>query len=202
MTKRVIPFIVFMSLLLIGFVGTAFAASAIAPDDQSSLLDFIRPAYDAIMAGHYMAGAALALVFALAAFKRYAPGKLHDFAVSDAGGALCALGISFFGAVATATMAGEGWGGLSVDVAIMSGKVAFMAAGGYVLIKKLIVVPLMESNWYQTKAPGWLKSVITIVLWAFMSKSIEEKTDEVGAEALKDNPSAGANGVVGSPEQF
>lgn len=203
MSKRIIPIIAVLCFGLLGFVGTAFAADAIAPDNQSNILDFARPAFDALMAGHYLAGAALALVFALTAFKRYAPGKMREFALSDAGGGLLALGISFFGAVATATLAGEGpFGGFTIAVAITSGKIAFLAAGGYVLVKKILVMPLLASAWYANKAPMWFKSVMGVVLWAFMSSSISEQAIEAGNEAVKDNPGPGADGIVGPPEQF
>lgn len=190
-------------LMYLSFVGTASAAGAIASDD-SSLLDMIRPAYDAIMAGHYVAAAALALVLAMAAFKRYAPGRAGEFAHTDAGGALCTLVMAFGGGLAMATASGQGWSGLSSAVLLTSLKVAATAAGGYTLLKKLVVEPLLASAWYKDRAPAWLKTVLAVAMFAFVRKDngATAKAEAAGAQATKDKPAEGAESAIGKPTEL
>ena len=75
----------FLGVLLTGFVVSAHAAQMASPDN-GNLLDLARPVFDQIMAGHYIAAAAFALVLSVALVKRYAPGKLGEFVHSDMGG--------------------------------------------------------------------------------------------------------------------
>jgi len=92
------------------------------------------------MAGHYLAGFAFALVLGMAAFKRYAPEKygIRKFAQSDVGGVITTFGMSFFGAIATATLAMKGWAGCRSASFAWPAGIGFLAIGGYVGIKKLL----------------------------------------------------------------
>lgn len=190
---------------LVSFIATAFAAGATVPED-GSIIDLARPVWDAIMAGHYVAGAALALCLTLALAKRYAPGKAGAFLNSDAGGALSLLGMAFFGAIATGTIAGEGWGGLSWGLALASAKVAAVAAGGFAIVKKLIVEPIRNSDWY-LNTPAWLKSLLQVVFWIFDKQTATDEViaeaEKAGEDAVKANPGTGAAKVIGrDPEKF
>jgi len=191
--------LVLMFLILASLTATVFAAGGPAPDDKG-LLDLARPAFDAIMAGHYIAGAALAVVVAMTCLKRYAPGKIGALANTDAGGALCTLVVSFAGGIAMATAAGHGWGGLSTTLMFASGKIALMAAGGYALIKKLLVEPLMASSWYQNRAPAWLKAVLGVALFFFTRKTEDpgEAATKAGDQAVADKPAGGADSAIGN----
>lgn len=193
-----------VGLMLFSFVATAFAAGAATPDD-GSLLDLARPVFDQIMKGHYIAAAAFALVLAVALVKRYHffGAKFDAFVHSDAGGALTTLVMSFGGAVATATMGDAPW---HWSMLWMSATVAFAAAGGYTIVKKLLVEPLRASTWYQTKAPEWFKAAMQVVLWIFDKKNagadVQTDATKAGDAAVAANPPGGADAVVGKPEEF
>lgn len=201
-TRNILAMLSVVGLMLISFVATAFAAGAATPDD-GSLLDLARPVFDEIMKGHYIAAAAFSLVLAVALFKRYAPGKLGAFAHSDAGGALTTLLMSFGGAVATATMGGATW---HWSMLWMSATVAFAAAGGYTMLKILIVEPLRASAWYKNKAPAWFKAALQVVFWVFDKRepAADAAADatKAGDDAVAANPPGGAESVVGKPEEF
>lgn len=187
-----------LGLFLVAFTASAHAAGAVAPD-EGSLLDLARPIFDQVMAGHYIAAAALSLVFLVALAKRYAPGKYGDFIRGDVGGSLMTLLGSFGGALSLATIGGAPWTWGMLTTALT---VAFAAAGGYALIKKLIVEPLVKSTWYQTKAPAWLKAALSIVLWMFDKKAAETKATADGQAAVIANPPTGVTGVVGEPTEI
>lgn len=188
-----IPMIV---LLLIGFTATAHAADAVTPPD-GSLLDVARPVYDAIMAGHYIASVALALVLGVALLKRYTgnTSKLGKFVHGDIGGALTTFAVSFFGAIATATLAtGSGWAGLSLSVLKVSSGVAVAAIGGYTIIKKL-VIPLLKP--IAAKAPAWMQPVFSILFWAFDKPDATTTATDAGNAAVAASPAQGTTAVTG-----
>lgn len=176
----------FLGVLLAGFVVSANAASTVAPDD-GNLLDLARPIFDEIMRGHYIAAAALGLILCVALIKRYAPGKFGTFVHSDAGGSLTTLLMSFGGALATATMGGAAW---TWGMLPAAGKVAFFAAGGYVLLKKLIVEPLLKP--LSMKTPTWMQPMWAMVFWMFDKKVSE-------ADALAGAKLAGDTAVLANP---
>lgn len=193
MTKKVLAIASLVGLMLVGMVATTFAAGSTLPED-TSLLDLARPVYDQIMAHNYLAAAALALVFMVALVKRYAPGKLGAIVHSDAGGAATTFLMSLGGAVATATIGGATWHWSMLSTA---GLVAFAAAGGYTLIKKLIIEPLRSSSWYQNKAPALLKTVLGLVFWMFDKPDAVADAEATGDAAVEAKPATGAAGVIG-----
>lgn len=202
MTRKMFAALSVIGLLMLGFVGSAFAQAQTLPD-QESLLDLARPIFDAVMAGHYLAGAALGLVFAVALFKRYAPGKAGAFARSDAGGVTTTFAMSFFGAAATSLLAFKGWAGMSLAMVKMSAGVSFLAIGGYVGIKKFLL-PLLAP--YLAKLPAWMQPGVKLLLWVFdrHDPATRElaKAEAAGAAAVAAEPSKGAESVTGDPEKF
>lgn len=194
-------------IFLLSFRAVSFAADPAMPSDDGSLLEQARPIFEAITAGHYLAGAAFALALAVALAKRWAPGKAGAFLHTDVGGTLATLAMSFFGAAATSLAAYKGFDGFSFTMLIASGKVAAMAAGGYALIKKLIVEPFRASSWY-AKSPAWLKAALQLVMWMFDKRGAAEtkiaEAEQAGADAVKANPSGGTDSPsnLGKPEQF
>lgn len=199
MARKILsPLLALLTLVLIClgmFSLTAHAAGAVTPED-GSLLDLARPVFDAIIGGHYIAGAALALILIVAAIKRYAPGRAGTFVHSDVGGVLTTLVISFGGALATATAGDVVW---RWSIAYSAGKVALVAAGGYTMIKKLLVVPLQNSAWYQNKAPTWFKACFGIVSWVFDKPDAVAAAEAKGLAAVVAAPAGGIADVVGSP---
>lgn len=202
MTRKMFAALSVIGLLLFGFVGSAFA-QAQAMSDQDSLLDMARPIFDSIMAGHYLAGAALGLVLAVAAFKRYAPGKAGAFARTDAGGVMTTFLMSFFGAAATSLLAFKGMAGLSLAMLKMSSGVAFIAIGGYVGVKKFLL-PMLTP--YVAKLPTWMQPLAKMVLWMFDRHDPADRELEqakaAGEAAVIADPPAGTESVTGKPEQF
>lgn len=187
-----------IGVFILAFTATAHASQAVAPDD-GSLLDLARPIFDQVMAGHYIAATALALVFCVALAKRYAPGRVGDFIHSDPGGALATLLMAFGGALATATMGGAPWTWGMLWAALT---VAFAAAGGYALIKKLIVEPIRNSAWYRNRAPMWAKAALQVVFWMFDKKAVETDATKAGQDAVDAKPSTGVDGVLGNPTEI
>lgn len=201
-TKKTLAALSVIGLLMLGFVGTAFAQSQ-AMDDQQSLLDMARPIFDAIMSGSYLAAAAFALLASVAAFKRYAPGRAGAFARSDVGGVATTFLMSFFGAAATSLLAFKGWAGMSLAMLKMSAGVAFLAIGGYVGIKKFLL-PLLAP--YLAKLPAWAQPGVKLLLWFFDRHDPAErelaKAKAAGETAVAESPPQGAESVTGKPEEF
>lgn len=188
--KSIVSYLSLAVLALVSFTATAFAAGAASPED-GSLLELAKPVYEAVMGHQWWLAASLALVFLCAAAKKYAPGKLGDFLRTDHGGALLVLLMSFGGAVSTGLLA-AGTGAMTLALAWAALKIALGAAGGYSLIRKLIVNPLLASTWYQEKAPAWFKSIMGLALWAFDKPTPIEKAEKAGSDAVAANPSTGA----------
>lgn len=185
-----------LGVLLTGFIVSAHAASAVAPDD-GNLLDLARPIFDQIMAGHYIAAAAAALILSVALLKRYAPGKIGEFVHSDAGGSLTTLLMAMGGSLLTATMGGAPWQWGMLWASLMVG---LTAMGGYTAIKRLIVMPLLVP--LQKRLPAWAQPVLGMVLWMFDKKFQADPVKEAeaaGDAAVANHPSTGADSVVGTP---
>jgi hypothetical protein len=182
---------------LAAFTATAFAAGAAAPED-GNILDLLSPVVDAFRSGKYLAAGAFAVVLAVALAKRYLPGKAGAWVNGDAGGALSALVVSFAGTVGVASGAGDAWSWAMVTTA---GKIALMAAGGYALIKKLVIDPLRP---LVARAPGWVQWLFSLATFVFdkATASPIKDAEKAGNDAVTANPPTGADGVVGKPEEL
>lgn len=151
---------------LVAFGATAHAAAAVAPAN-GSLLDLAKPVYAAIMAGHYIACAALALILTMAALRRYVGNwskETSDFLNSNAGNAVSTLVVSFAGAVATGAAAGVGWGGLSLHLLETSALVGVTAVGGYEVLVHVLVAPLVK------RLPASLQPLANFLMGVFNRK--------------------------------
>lgn len=200
MKNRIYIGMIALLTVFVAFSATAFAAGQIAPTD-GNIWDHAKPIYDAIVGGQWWLAASLALVFAVAAFKKYAGRvpkygpKLDAFANSDHGGALLVLVGAYGGALATGLVA-SGLSSLTLALAWAALKVAVGAAGGYSLVKKL-VLPVLRK--IADKAPSWAKPIFTLVFWAFEKTTPTEQAEQAGDDAVKANPASGADGVIGKP---
>ncbi len=206
MRKAISMFPVALIALIVFFLSMsvpAFAANAAT--EEQSLSEMMKVAYDAIVGGHYVAGVAFTLIVCVALLKRYSPGRLGRFVNGDAGGVLAAFVVSCAGAVATATIAFKGWEGLTLALLYGSAKVAVFAAGGFVMFKRLIVEPLLASDWYNERAPAWLKMALRGLLWIFTKRNdgdaVVKDAEAAGARAVADNPSGGVARVLGHPSE-
>lgn len=187
--------------LVATFAGVSFAAGAAEPAD-GSLLDYLQPIYDAFKSGNKPYAAALTVVLGLALLKRYGDklgARFSAFIKGDVGGALLALAMSFAGAVAVALHSGA----FAMSVLWAAGGVAVTAAGGYTLIKKLIMDPLFASAWYKT-APAWAKAAIGVVGWIFgeaTSTAIPD-AEAAGKAAVTASPAQGEAAAIGTPTEL
>lgn len=170
------------------FAGVAFA-------EPEALIDLAKPVLSAILSGQYAYAAALALVLAVAAARRYG-GARFPFLRSDAGGASLALVGGIGGALVNSLAAG---GGVSLALLWSALLVAVGAAGGYSLIKRLIVTPILEP--LAARAPAPIRAVLGVILWAFRSNAAADAT-AAGNAAVVASPSSGVAGIVGEPRDF
>lgn len=195
--KKLLTPLTVLACLLVPFMATSFAASAATPDD-GTLLDLIKPVWEAITGKHYWLACAAGLVAGIALVKKYAPASVRKYTDSDVGGSLMVVGLAFGGAL-VASLSGATAVPMSGALAIAALKVALVTAGGYSLIRKLVVDPLLASKWYQDKAPAWLKSVLGIVTWVYSKPDVAAEAEKAGDDAVKNNPSPGADGPAGKP---
>lgn len=197
--NRIYTYIIALLTVFVAFSATAFAAGQVTPED-GSIWDLAKPVYDAIVNGEWWMAAALGLVLAVTAFKRYAGSvpkygpALVKFANSDEGGPILVLVGAFGGAVATG-LAATGASSLTLALALTAAKVAVSAAGGYTLVKKLIIPRLRK---LAEKAPSWAKPIFAVIFWAFEKTPVAE-AEAAGEAAVRANPPKGVEGVVGKP---
>lgn len=178
-------------LLLFGFVATAFAASATVPDD-TSLLELLRPVYDAFAHGQYLIAGMAALVFAVAAAKRYAPAKwgIADWVHGEVGGPLMILLGSFGATMMTSLAAGTAtWAMFKT-----AGMIAAGAAGVYTLIKKLFIEPILKP--LAAKAPKWMQPMFAMVFWFFDRPSPVAVAEAAGQKAVDEKPATGISSSI------
>lgn len=195
-------FVAFLGLVLVFLISFAGVASATAMVDGGSggsgieeLVGLGRPVLDAVLSGHPGLAAALALVFLAAVARRYAAKRFRFFA-TDAGGAVIVLVGAFGGAAASLITGGATWGLALVWKALT---VAFGAAGGYSIVKRLLVEPVLRPlfNKIAAKYP-WLGPVFDVALWFFAKPDPIAKAEAAGQAAVEAKPSTGAAGVVGT----
>lgn len=198
MTKHIKSFLSMLTiplLLLVAFGATSFAAGSATPED-GSLLDLLTPIWEAATGKHWWLAGSLALVASVTAMKKYAPaGRLRNFVDSAPGVSLILLVGSFAGAVATGLVA-AGTDAITPSMAWAAFQVAIGAAGGYAIIKSLLVDPLLASEWYKTKAPAWLKGILSIATWAFTKPDVAKEAEKAGDNAVAANPPKGTDGTV------
>lgn len=191
---RALP--LWISLLLIAsfsFSATAFAAGAVA-DPDSSLLDLARPVYEALSGGHYAYAGALLVILLVALTKRYLGDRIA-WLHSDAGGSLLAL----LASSAAALGSGLASPGAVITLSLLKSAllVGVGAAGGYAMIKNLIIEPLLKP--LAAKAPAWTQPIFALVFWIFDKPSAIATAVKAGDTAVATHPATGVAGVTGEP---
>lgn len=170
---------------LLAFTTMAFAATAVEPSN-GSLLDYLKPVYDAFVHGHYMLAGMAALVFAVAVIKRYAPGVVGRWANRDPGSSVLVL-LASFGTAMTASLAGGA--GVTWVMLKAAAMIAAGAAGGYSLIKKVIIEPFLRP--LAARAPAWAQPIFALVFWIFDKPSPVEVAEAAGDAAVEAKPAPG-----------
>jgi hypothetical protein len=195
--NKLITLLVAAFSFLVAFTGTAVAADV--STDGAPLLDLAKPVLDAVMGGHWLAGAALALVLAVSLIRRYGA-KRFPVLTTDAGGTALTFLTSLGGAVGTAALAGSA---PSLALLWTALGVAAVASGGYTALKRLAAPAL---RWLEAKAPAWARPfvgpVIAVLLWFVDRPSAIAKAKAAGDAAVEANPPTGAAGVVGEPKNW
>lgn len=160
---------------------------------MQDLLDMLKPVYTAFASGRPAYAAAMVLVVLVAAARKYGASRI-PFLHSDLGGSLLALLGSFGGALVTALAIP----GATVTTGLMwtACTVAVAAAGGYSLIKRLLVDPVLRP--LAAKAPAALQPVFQLVFWIFDGPD-QAAAKAAGDAAVKAKPGAGLNSVTGKP---
>jgi hypothetical protein len=173
---------------LASFAGTALAADAI--DTDSSSVDIAKAIYDAFAGHHYAYAAAIAVILIVALVKRYLGPKvawLH----SDAGGSVLVLA----GATATAMASSLAGGGpVTLDLFKTAAMVGVGAAGGYALLKNLIINPFIVP--LAAKAPAWAQPILGVILAIFDKATPTETATAAGNAAVTATPAAGVSAVL------
>lgn len=186
----VVMFLSFTGLSVAFATGTELVRVAAPEVAEPGLLDLAKPILEAVRSGQGFAAAALALVFAVAAVRRYASPRFPWLA-SDVGGTLLNLLASLGGALATALAAGTA---PSLGLLASALGVAFAAAGGYSAAKRLLA-PLLEK--LKSKAPAWAAPIFDLALWVFAKPSAVAKAEAAGAAAVEAHPPGGLEGIAG-----
>lgn len=176
---------IFGAAVLLSFTAVAWAAESVT-GEGGSLFDLLRPVSEAFTSGQYLYAGMLALVLVVALTKKYL-GPRVPFLHTDVGGSLMTLVGSFAGALAT-TLAG----GAMVNFAMVKAAslIAIGAAGGYSLIKRLLIDPVLRP--LAAKAPAWSQPLFSMIFWIFDKKSPVEEAEAAGDAAVAKNPAEGA----------
>ncbi len=185
---RTLPLAVVTAALgLMYFSATSHAATAAVGDD-TSILDLIKPVYEAFANHQYGLMGALVVIVVVAILKRYFGDKI-PFLHTDAGGSLLAL----FGAGATALGASLASPGAHLTLDLFKSALMFgvVAAGGYAMIKNLLIEPLLRP--LAAKAPAWMQPIFNAVFWIF-----DHAPGSDGAAAIAAAEKAGTAAVAGA----
>lgn len=143
---------------LAAFTGTALAAEA-ATGADGSLLDLLRPVYQAFSGGHYAYAASLGIIVVVALIKRESQSAwLH----TDVGGSLLTL----VAAASTASAAALATPGAHLTLSLIESSllVGVGAAGGYSMLKRLLAPLVLK---LQARLPSWAQGSCRVVLWVF-----------------------------------
>jgi hypothetical protein len=136
MLKNTLNTLALPLIFLAAFFSTAAAAGALAPDDGFNLW---APVWEAFRHGDYVYAGALALVATVAVARLYGTDYIA-WVGTDQGGAALALFGSLGATLAVSLSDGSGltWGILS-----RAALIAVSAAGGYSMIKRLLITPYL-----------------------------------------------------------
>lgn len=187
---------VFLLAHTVAASATALSLHAAGVADDASLLDLLKPVYDALTGGRYAYGTVLGLIALTAVIKRYAS---IDWLHTDTGGsALVATG-----ALLAALATGLASPGAVITVSLMAGafKAGLIAAGGYAFVKNVLITPLLPH------LPDWLQKVLSPILWVFDNSGkpaavVIAESVEAGAAAVEATPATGVIGIVGAPRDI
>lgn len=178
-------FAALLVLVFLGaFTGTALAAEAVPSD--ASLFDLAKPIFDAVMHSQWWAAAALAVILACAAARKYMPASWTEGTKGDIIGTAMAFLMAFAGAVATWAMAPGAV--ISFGVIATAGKIGLAAIGGFTIIHKV-------AGWLVAwgKLPPWAVAVLRMATLLVGSNAVK-KAELAGDAAVIAKPPTGMTG--------
>lgn len=172
-------------ILLFLFASTSSALAADAASDPS-LFDAGKAIFDAVMHGQWWAAAALGVIMACAAARKYMPASWKEGTKGDIIGTSMAFVMAFAGAIATWAVAPGA--AMSAGVALTALKVGAAAIGGYTAIHKL-------AQWLMAwgKMPAWMLPILKMVTMIIGSNAVK-KAEAAGEAAVKADPAKGMAG--------
>lgn len=182
-------------LFLVAFAGTSFAAQAAVPDSQS-ILDLVKPVWDAVVHGQWWLAAAGGVVMLCALARKYMPASWKEGTKGDIIGTVMAFVMA--AAAMIATWAATPGAVMTTGVMITALKVGMLAVGGYNIIHKLAGW-IGESVWFQQHAPAWLQGVLKMAAAMFGSDALAKAT-AAGDAAVAAQPPTGMAGDAGVKE--
>lgn len=177
-------FAVTILAFLFAFTGTAVAADAVATGP--SMTEASKAIFDAVMHGQWWAAAALGVVLACAAARKYLPAKWTDGTRGDIVGTAMAFVMAFAGAIATVMVAPGA--AMTAGVALTALKIGVAAIGGYNIIHKVL-------GWLAAwgKLPAWTLPILKLAATLVGSKAIA-KAEKLGDKAVAKSPPTGMSG--------
>lgn len=182
--------------LVLAFGGVAFAADAVDPA-SSTTMDILKSVYNAFAGGHYAYCGALGLMLGVALIKRYFGTHPASWFHSDVGGTSMTL-LGAFGASLTASLAGGG--PLTLGLMKTALLVGVGAAGGYSILKKLVVEPILRP--LAAKAPASMQFLFQAIFWIFDKPDPIAAAESAGQAAVEAAPAQGAESIVGKPTEI
>lgn len=149
----------FVIFAVLGSAGAALASSTFDPASEIDWSLLAQPVLDAVAAGNYPAAAAFVLVMIVAAV-RYFGARRVPWLETRAAGSLLTLVGGFGAALGAALLSAE----LSTALALDALRVAVVAAGGYSLLKPIVL-------YLRDHGPAWLKPAVRLVSWWYEKPS-------------------------------
>lgn len=190
---KLLPLVVGLTLIgVLTFAATAHAQNVAVPAD-GSVLDLLKPVYNAFSGGQYAYCGALLLVVIVALVKRYF-GTTTPWLHTDIGGASMVL----LASAGTAAATGLATPGAHLTFGLLKSSLLLgvTAAGGFSMIKSLVIEPLLIP--LEAKAPLWMKPIFSLVLWIFDKPDAIKTAEAAGEAALVAKPPTGIVDVTGT----
>lgn len=192
-----------VAMTLAYFTATAFAANA-ATGEDASVYEIAKAVYEAFSNHQYALFGALIVVLTVAIAKRYLGDKIAWLHTDAGGSTLVLVGTSATAAAAALATPGAH---LTFDLFKSALMVGVVAAGGFSMIKNLIVEPFIKP--LAARAPAWTQPIFTLIFFIFDHAAVDREVraeiveaEKAGEAAVKTNPGMGVSGVIGTPSEL
>lgn len=156
-----LAFVYLVLLITVRVAQAAAELATVAAANQDPLVELVRLLWVAITGGEFISIVVALLVIISSLLARFGV-HLSKWFGTGAGRAVITLLVAFSGGLSSALAVGTPitWGVLRTVIVF-----ALTAAGGYSLIKALIVEPL--TPWMRDRAPEWLRLIWRGLTWVY-----------------------------------